>query len=261
MTCADPCPSLPARDNLGSYAAHARCPRSEMRKSLGQITWIVFPYVLLQITLLLPAIAAGAAGPGADIHAIAQAVDDHYNHLHTLETDFTEIYRGAGAERSESGTLWLKKPGKMRWEYRSPKEKLFLSDGQNAWFYVPGDRQVTKTPVRKLDDLRSPLGLLLGKTRLEKELQEISLAPDVVPFTPGNVVIRGVPNAMADRVSEVIVEITPDDRIARILINGVDESLTEYRFSNQRENVEVDSQAFRFSPPPGVQIVQGDIGP
>jgi outer membrane lipoprotein carrier protein len=157
--------------------------------------------------------------------------------------------------------LWLKKPGKMRWEYRSPKEKLFLSDGQNAWFYVPGDRQVTKTPVRKLDDLRSPLGLLLGKTKLEKELQELSLAPDVAPVTSGNVVIRGVPKAMADRLSQVILEISPDDRIARILIEGVDESVTEYRFNNQKENVEVDSQDFHFVPPPGVEVVDRDFGP
>jgi outer membrane lipoprotein carrier protein len=209
---------------------------------------------------LLP-LSESLAAPAADVHAIAQAVDNHYNHLRTLETDFTEIYRGAGIERTESGTLWLKKPGKMRWQYRSPKEKLFLSDGQNAWFYVPGDRQVTKTPVRKLDDLRSPLGLLLGKTKLEKELQELSLAPDVAPVTSGNVVIRGVPKAMADRLSQVILEISPDDRIARILIEGVDESVTEYRFNNQKENVEVDSQDFHFVPPPGVEVVDRDFGP
>jgi outer membrane lipoprotein carrier protein len=216
--------------------------------------------LLSLIALLLP-LSESLAAPAADVHAIAQAVDNHYNHLRTLETDFTEIYRGAGIERTESGTLRLKKPGKMRWEYRSPKEKLFLSDGQNAWFYVPGDRQVTKTPVRKLDDLRSPLGLLLGKTKLEKELQELSLAPDVAPVTSGNVVIRGVPKAMADRLSQVILEISPDDRIARILIEGVDESVTEYRFNNQKENVEVDSQDFHFVPPPGVEVVDRDFGP
>jgi len=120
---------------------------------------------------------------------------------------------------------------------------------------------VTKTPVRKLDDLRSPLGLLLGKTKLEKELQELSLAPDVAPVTPGDVVIRGVPKAMADRLSQVILEISPDDRIARILIEGVDESVTEYRFDNQKENVEIDSQGFRFVPPEGVEVVERDFGP
>src|SRR5690348_17210943 len=163
-----------------------------------------------------------AANPASEVHAIAQAVDNHYNHLRTLQTEFTEIYRGSGIERAESGTLWLKKPGKMRWEYRSPREKLFLSDGKDAWFYLPGERQVRRTPVRKLDDLRSPLGFLLGKTRLEKELQGLSAAPDVAPLNGGDMVLRGLPKTMAHRVSQVLVEITPADQIARIVIEEID---------------------------------------
>src|SRR5215472_18295890 len=116
-----------------------------------------------------------------NVHAIAQAVDDHYNHLRSLQAEFTEIYRGNGMDRTESGTLWLKKPRKMRWEYRSPREKLFLTDGQDAWFYVPGENQVRKERFKKLEDLRSPLGFLLGKTKLAKELQGLSIAPDAKP--------------------------------------------------------------------------------
>lgn len=212
------------------------------------------------VTILLVLLPAAAANPAPDVRAIAQAVDSHYNRLQTLQTEFTESYRGAGIERTESGSLWLKKPGKMRWEYRSPKEKLFLSDGKDAWFYLPGDRQVRRTSVKKLDDLRSPLGFLLGKTRLEKELNGLSLAPDVAPLTAGNTVLRGVPRAMADRINQVVLEITPDYRIARIQFEEADESVTEYRFSDQRENAGIPDQRFRFTPPPGVEIVDEDFG-
>jgi outer membrane lipoprotein carrier protein len=209
------------------------------------------------IVLLLGAPLVASA---VDVHEIAQKVDERYNHLRSMQAQFTEIYRGAGIERTESGTLWLKKPGKMRWEYRSPREKLFLSDGKDAWFYVPGDRQVRKGPVKNLDDLRSPLAFLLGKTRLEKELHGLSLAPDVSPLRAGDLVLRGVPKAMANRVSQVLLEITPDSRIARILIEEVDGSTTEYQFSDQEENVAVNDQRFRFSPPPGVEVIEGDFG-
>ena len=212
------------------------------------------------VSLLLALLPAVAANPTLDVHAIAQAVDNRYNHLQTLQAEFTETYRGAGIERTESGSLWLKKPGKMRWEYRSPKEKLFLSDGKDAWFYLPGDRQVRRSSVKKLDDLRSPLGFLLGKTRLEKELDGLSAAPDVTPTTAGNVVLRGVPKAMADRVNEVVLEITPDYHIARIQFEEADESVTEYRFSEQKENAAIADQLFRFSPPAGVEVVDGDFG-
>src|SRR5713226_2207275 len=123
----------------------------------------------LRLAVLVSLLSASlwTADAKPDVKNLAAAVDAHYNHLRSLEAEFTELYRGSGMERTETGTLWLKKPGKMRWEYRSPREKLFLSDGKDAWFYLPGDRQVRRTPVRKLDDLRSPLAFLLGKTKLE----------------------------------------------------------------------------------------------
>ena len=73
------------------------------------------------------AMAVAPCTSAEDVQTVAAAVDAHYNHLRTLQTEFTEVYRGSGMERTESGTLWLKKPGKMRWEYRSPREKLFVS--------------------------------------------------------------------------------------------------------------------------------------
>jgi outer membrane lipoprotein carrier protein len=216
--------------------------------------------ILLNFVVLALATAIAAASPTLDVHAVAQAVDERYNHLHTLQAEFTEVYRGAGMERTESGTLWLKKPGKMRWEYRSPRDKLFLSDGKDAWFYVAGERQVRRTAVKKLDDLRSPLAFLLGKTKLEKELQGLSLAPDVTPLAAGDVVLRGVPKSLADRVSQVLLEITPDHWIGRILIEEVDGSVTEYRFSSYRENVDVPDQRFQFVVPDGVEVIEGELG-
>jgi outer membrane lipoprotein carrier protein len=216
--------------------------------------------ILRNFVVLGLAAAIASASPAADVHAIAQAVDERYNHLRSLQADFTEIYRGAGMERTESGTLWLKKPGKMRWEYRSPRDKLFLSDGKDAWFYVPGERQVRRTAVKKLDDLRSPLAFLLGKTKLEKELQALSLAPDVAPLAAGDVVLRGVPKSLADRVSQVLLEITPEHWIGRIVIEEVDGSVTEYRFTNQREDLAVPDQKFQFVLPEGVEVIDGGLG-
>jgi outer membrane lipoprotein carrier protein len=219
------------------------------------------PLLVAAVVLWLgTAIFAAAAKP--DVHDIAQKVDARYNHLHTLRADFTEIYAGAGMNRTESGTLWLKKPGKMRWEYRSPREKLFVSDGKDAWFYITGDRLAKRMPVKKLDDLRSPLGFLLGKTRLERELQGLSLAPDIAVLVSGDVVMRGVPKSMADRVSEVLLEITPDYRIARLVIEEVDGSSTEFRFGSQQEDVALADAQFHFSAPAGVEVVSaGELGP
>ena len=231
-------------------------------RSAGQFetTSIVnrFSKVLKFVVPLL--LVSFAQAESVDVHALAQKVDEHYNRLRTLQAEFTETYRGSGMDRIETGTLWLKKPGKMRWEYRSPKEKLFLSDGKDAWFYLPGDHQARRSPVKKLDDLRSPLGLLLGKTKLEKELQGLSFAPDVAVSTPGDVVLRGVPKGLADRVNQVLLEVSPQGRIDRISLEQADGSVTEYRFMDQKEDVEVAEQRFHFAAPAGVEVIQGDFG-
>lgn len=210
--------------------------------------------------ILIAAFGLAVPGRAADVHAIAGSVDRHYNHLRTLECQFTETYAGLGMDRIESGTLWLKKPGKMRWQYRSPREKLFVSDGKDAWFYVPGEQQVRKTEVRKLDDLRSPLAFLLGKTRLEKELHGLSLAPDVTPLGLGDVVLRGMPQSMADRVNQVLLEITPQNAISRISIEATDGSTTEYRLSDQKEDVPLADSWFQFHVPPGAEVIEGSFG-
>ena len=219
------------------------------------------PFRTFLLLLLGVVLVAAVSSSAQDVRPLARAVDDHYNHLRSLQAEFTEIYRGAGVERQESGTLWLKKPRKMRWEYRSPREKLFVSDGQSVWFYLPAEKQLRKTQLKKLDDLRSPIAFLLGKTKLESELRGLSKAVDQAPATAGNILLRGVPKAMEGQVNEVQVEITPTHQITRLILMEADGGSTEFRFSGWKENEELRDSQFQFTPPPGVEAVEGALGP
>ena len=210
---------------------------------------------LLALSVLL--VSGAALSLAQDVQAIADKVDQRYDHIHTLAANFTETYSGAGMTRTESGTLQLKKPGRMRWDYDQPRPKLFLTDGKIAWFYVPGEKQARRSSVKQLDDLRSPLRYLLGKTKLEKELEGLSLAPDQKPVNSGDVVLRGIPQGLENRVAQTLLEVSPDGLIDRIVIEELDGSLTEFRFLQQKENVQIPDQRFSFTPPPGVEIVAG----
>src|SRR4051812_44279853 len=195
-----------------------------------------------------------AQQPPVSVDGVADDLDRHYNDLRSMRASFTETYTGAGVTRTESGTLWLRRPGKMRWEYTEPKEKLFVSDGKTAYFYVPGERQARKAPIKDLDDLRSPLRYLLGKTKLKKEFENLTVrAGD----RPGSTVIRGVPGGMADRVTEMTLDVDPQGQIQRILIEEADGSKTEFAFSGAQENIAVEDSRFRFQPPSGVELVEG----
>ena len=66
---------------------------------------------------------------------------------------------------------------------------------------------------------------------------------------------------MSDRVSEVLLEITPSSQLARIVFTEVDGTTTEFRFASPKEDIEVSDRLFQFSPPPGVETVEGELGP
>ena len=218
---------------------------------------MLFSWIRSSATLIVVVFVSCTLSAQPDVHTIADKVDERYNHMQTLEAQFSESYSGAGMSRKESGTLILKKPGRMRWDYDEPRPKMFLTDGKTAWFYVPGERQVRRAPVKDIDDLRSPLRYLLGKAKLEKEFVDLAIDANAKPVNPGDVVLRGVPKGMQDRVGKTLLEVTPDGLIVRILVEELDGSVTEFRFLQQKENVQVPDQRFRFTPPPGVEVVQG----
>ena len=184
--------------------------------------------------------------------ALVRRVDDHYNHLASLRAHYVEHYSGMGMDRSEEGTLLLKKPGRMRWSYAEPVGKVFVLDGKFAWFYTPGDAQATRVPAKELDDLRSPLRFLLGHTQLKKELDNLTVVAEGSGFR-----ISGVPKGMAQRVKLLTLGVTAAGTIETMRLEEVDGAVTEFAFSGMQENVPVKDADFVFTPPPGVAVVNG----
>src|ERR1700728_2527586 len=78
------------------------------------------------------------------VHELAQRVDQRYDRLQSLKAGFCESYAGLGMSRTDIGTLFLRKPGRMMWQYSSPAGKIFLLDGKYALFYAQGDAQVQR---------------------------------------------------------------------------------------------------------------------
>jgi outer membrane lipoprotein carrier protein len=187
-----------------------------------------------------------------DNDALVRRVDDHYNHLSSLRAHYVERYAGMGMNRSEEGTLLLKKPGRMRWSYAEPVGKVFVLDGKYAWFYTPGDGQATRVPAKQLDDLRSPLRFLLGHTQLKKELDGLAVVAAGSGFR-----ITGVPKGMAQRVKLLTLEVTATGAIETMRLEEVDGAVTEFAFSGMQENVPVKDTDFVFTPPVGVSVVDG----
>ena len=210
-----------------------------------------------RISFLLPLLCALLCAPCASAQspdpALIRRVDDHYNHLHTLRARYSEHYAGMGLDRTETGTLLLRKPGLMRWSYDNPQGKVFVLDGKFGWFYTPGDAQVSRTPAKQLDDLRSPLRFLLGHTQLAKELDNLATAP-----SGSNFIITGVPRGMAQRVRLLTLTVSPTGVIQAMKIEETGGAITEFTFTGIEEDIPTKPSDFTFTPPANLPIVNGE---
>jgi outer membrane lipoprotein carrier protein len=223
---------------------------------------------MLSLVVLLATLSAFSP-PARDAHAVLHAIEARYHHAQTLKAAFYERYSdnagGAGGS-AESGTVYFSQPGRMRWEYQSPEQKLFIVDGTNVWFYVPADRTASRAKVKESSDWRTPLALLTGKSDLSKLCRTIEIVdaaraenPEDRPANAENTVLRCVPkreSADADQeIREVLLESDPAAHLVRLLIRQPGNLETEFRFANWEENRPIAETMFHFAPPPGVTVV------
>jgi outer membrane lipoprotein carrier protein len=210
------------------------------------------------------------------VAAAARALEARYHDAKTLEAIFLERYSDSRQGlQAESGKVYFSRPGRMRWEYEAPEQKLFISDGKIVWFYVPSDHTVTRAPMKQSTDWRTPLALLTGKAKLSQLCQSLDLSAEI-PGAQGHVVLRcrprgenakskgsagenpGASIAPVDaQFDEVLLEVDPESgelADVRVLQPGGIE--LEYRFGNWQENLPLAESLFQFQAPPGVAIVE-----
>lgn len=195
----------------------------------------------------LPALVWAAS---SDTDALLKGVEQRYNRARTLEVVFTETYSVQQRVRKpESGTLYLRKPGRMRWDYQSPAGKLFLSDGKNVYLYTPATRRVEKMKLKESEDMRAPLAFLLGKLDFSKDFKDFN-----DHMEGRDTVLTAVPKSPKLPYSSVEFSVAPDYRILRLTVRGQDQSVLTFTFDRETVNPALDNGLFRFQMPAGAEF-------
>jgi outer membrane lipoprotein carrier protein len=205
---------------------------------------------------------------------VVRAVEARYHAVNTLKAVFLERYSdGRDALQAESGSVYFSRPGRMRWEYESPEQKLFIADGKTVWFYVPADHTVTRAPMKESTDWRTPLALLTGKAKLSQLCDDIQVAKNTSD-KQGNTILRCLPRgqkrpkesaeqnsdaALTDTsqaFDEVLLDVnSTTGELASVTIKQPGGIELEYRFGNWMENLPLSEALFHFQAPAGVAIV------
>jgi outer membrane lipoprotein carrier protein len=209
--------------------------------------------VVTRIAPLFAALPLLAADSG--LSKLLDEVERHYNGVRTLQVSFDETITGPGRpRRTESGELYLRKPGKMRWDYRTPAGKLFISNGKDVFYYSPASNRAEKLKLRETEDMRAPLAFLLGRLDFEKDFTNFS-------FKNGGdqTVITASPRSDKLPYKQIEFSVSPQREIRRLVVTGHDAALLTFHFSSERMNPPLDDKLFRFELPKGAQWV--DSGP
>jgi len=211
--------------------------------------------VLAVLSAILMGSAPGfwAAGKSANspLDTLINQVESHYNRAQTLAVHFTETFSVQGRTRKpESGTLALRKPGRMRWDYSQPAGKVFVSDGKMVYLYTADDRRVERSTLKASEDMRAPMAFLLGRLELKREFGTFSTRSG----DGGTWLEASAKNTRAPY-EKIEMLIVAGGSIRELKIVGRDESLLSFLFTGESVNPSLDNKLFEFAIPAGAEVV------
>ena len=203
---------------------------------------------LLILLLLAPAQARPAASE------TARALQQKYDRVKDFTADFTHVYEGGVLKKktSEHGTVEIKKPGMMRWDYTAPERKEFVSDGHKVYSYVPTDKQVIVSTMPSDDQATTAVLFLTGKGNLTRDF-DVSYADGAAPDTWA---LRLDPRRkQRDYVWLILVVDRATMQIRALTAADQQGGRSTFTFTNYRENTGVPDKAFEFKIPRGTDVV------
>ena len=187
---------------------------------------------------------------------LAQALQRKIDGVQDFSADFVHTYQSGVLKKqlSERGTVLIKKPGKMRWEYTSPEKKLFVSDGAKIYFYIPADKQVVVSSVPPNAEVTTPALFLAGKGRLTSEFTPAFVdLPAALPA--GSRALKLVPKSKQPEYDWLILAVDPATLAIRGLVTiDAQGGTSTFAFTNLKQNVGLADNRFTFKIPRGVDV-------
>lgn len=216
---------------------------------------LAFVLALLSVSGVADATTvAASASDCPDPATIVKKLQARYDETRAFKSKFVQEMKVAslGVSDKADGTVVFKKPGKMRWDFQTPKAQQIISDGTTLWISQPDDRQVLKAPFQGAFVSTTPVSFLLGVGRITDDFR-----PEVDPrgCTATHLYVRlaakssediGAVSFGVDRATYDIVEAAVTDPLGNV---------TTLTFSEIARNVDVPDATFEFVVPTGVDVI------
>jgi outer membrane lipoprotein carrier protein len=218
--------------------------------------WILANAVRPAVSLLCLLSVFSITVSSADLSEIIAGLQKRYFSVGTVTGNFQQSFRAPGIQREQAGEFWLKKPGLMRWEYKTPETQLFVADGKRSFLYVPADRQVTIQPLSPADLHNTPLSFLFGSGDINKTYS-VAGETEFKAKLENTVAIRLAPRKQQSDISFLVLEVDQKTYdLRRIIVKEPGGSTSEFLLSNISTNAKLANSLFQFKTPKGVEEIQ-----
>lgn len=201
--------------------------------------------------------AAGAPAPSLTLDDVVRGLEAAYGRMSDLKADFTQtaFNKSLNQQIAAQGTVYLKKGGKLRWEYTDPTPQQIVSDGKTLWVYTASLNQVNVGPAPEA--LAGPAGsFLAGLGKLRQHFNVRVLNPARPTDAEGNVVLDLTPKQPLPTLSRLILSVDPKGwEVRKAVIYDQFENTVTMRFIKMAVNSGLADRLFTFVPPKGVATV------
>ncbi len=209
---------------------------------------------ILAVVIAVAPLLAHAEQPSAK--DVADKMQRFYDSTRDLHARFEQVIdSGSGGHKKASGELWLKKPGRMRWEYVKPEKKLMIADGQTLWVYEPEDEQAFRQDL-KSSSLPSAVAFLTGTGKRLADEFDITIEKPPGLGAADDVVLKLVPKQPTAQYR--FLYFVTDAKTAMVketVVHDQQGGVNHMTFRDVEINKGVGDGKFQFSPPAGTRII------
>ncbi len=212
--------------------------------------------------MLFYAISLALSSADPTPNALLAQVQKRYESFADFSAEFKQtLVRAArpGKGRTESGKVYLKRPGLMRWDYAEPEVKNFVIDGERLWAYKPDEAEVMVYDKFHEAEVSAGLSFLWGKAALDKEFDakhESGNDPLGAPFPPRT--LKLIPKKPDANVKTLYFTIDDKNFISKAVVEDQVGNFNIFDFKNVMLDKGLKKDAFLFVPPDGVKVVHVD---
>jgi outer membrane lipoprotein carrier protein len=203
----------------------------------------VFNFVLCTLNFA-PSFAADTPPSAVD------SLRRFFREVNSFSARFTQVVLDERLSpiQESSGTLWIERPNKFRWDYEKPYQQRLVADGERLWVYDVGLQQVSVRPLSGgMGD--TPAMLLAGRGRLEDNFT-------IKPLSAQNDIewVQLSPRRKDSGYEDIRIGFARDKLHVLEMVDGFGQ-LTRVTFRSPRENPRIEPKLFSFTPPEGVDVV------